>query len=138
MGRKKHLVQTFPESPEPLLSGNGLVGINGALISPATTSPGLSLEPDLYHICGLGHSHSQGTCGTACQEAAPNAGICGRTMGVSGQLGMPLHQNHHVTVTSCFLGIGSRLALALITPRIKVSLCLLLARHWDTARSRTE
>lgn len=75
--------QTFPESSEPFLSGDGLVGINSALVSPATSSLGLGLEPYLYYICGLGHSHSQGTCGAACQEAAPDAGICGKTVGVS-------------------------------------------------------
>lgn len=63
---KKTTVHTFPEAPKPFLSGNGLVGVDGALVSPTTSSPGLSLEPDLYHICGLGHSHSQGTCGAAC------------------------------------------------------------------------
>lgn len=78
---EKHLVHTFPESPEPFLSGNGLIGINSALVSPAASSSGLSLEPDLYHICGLSHSHSQGTCGAACQKAAPDAGICGRKWG---------------------------------------------------------
>lgn len=65
-GEKKTTVHTFPEAPKPFLSGNGLVGIDGALVSPTTSSPGLSLEPDLYHIRGLGHSHSQGTCGAAC------------------------------------------------------------------------
>lgn len=72
----------FPESPEPFISGNGLVGINSALVSLATSSPGLSLEPNLYHIRGLSHSNSQGTCGAACQETAPDASICERTMRV--------------------------------------------------------
>lgn len=107
-GKEETSVHTFPESPEPFLSGNGLVGINSTLISLATSSPGLSLEPDLYHIRGLGHSHSQGTCGAACQEAAPDAGICGRTRKVSVQLGLHScyafpHQIHH------FLPFGNRI-----------------------------
>lgn len=104
---EKHLVHTFPESPEPFLSGNGLIGINSALVSPAASSSGLSLEPDLYHICGLSHSHSQGTCGAACQKAAPDAGICGRKWGVSGQLGSHSfyaspHQSHYVMQSFAF------------------------------------
>lgn len=63
----------FPEAPDPFLSCNGLVGFDSALVSPTTTSPGLSLEADLYHICRLGYSHGQGTCGATCQEAAPDA-----------------------------------------------------------------
>ncbi|KAK1346769.1 hypothetical protein QTO34_000629 [Cnephaeus nilssonii] len=69
------------ESLEPFLSGNGLVGINSTLVSLATSSQGLSLEPDLYHIHGLGHSHSQGTCGAACQKAALDVGML-RALGV--------------------------------------------------------
>lgn len=105
MRKGKHLVHTFPESPKPFLSGNGLVGLNGALVPPATSSLGVRLESDLYHIRWLGHGHSQGTCGAACQEVAPDAGICGRTMGVGGQLGLHSfptspHQNH-ITAISC-------------------------------------
>lgn len=54
----QHPAHTFPEAPDALLSCNGLVGFDGALVPPTTASPGLSLEADLYHICRLGHSDS--------------------------------------------------------------------------------
>jgi hypothetical protein len=48
------------------------------------------LEPDFYHIRGLSHSNSQGTCGAACQEAAPDASICG-DMGAGAQSQLDLN-----------------------------------------------
>lgn len=90
---------TFPEAPDSLLSCDGLVGVDSALVPPTTAGPGLSLEADLYHICRLGHSHSQGTCGATRQEAAPDARICGHT---GGQGSGGLHSYHHLT------GAGSR------------------------------
>lgn len=86
--------RTFPEPPESFLSGDGSIGIHSALVSSASSGPCLSLEADLHHVCGLGHSHSEGTCGAACQEAASEAGICGYTAGEgivsSGQQGLAL------------------------------------------------
>lgn len=78
-GRKanRQAAQTFPEAPDPFFPCDGLVGLDSALVSRAAASPGLSLEADFHHICRLGHSHSQGTCGATRQEAAPDACICG-------------------------------------------------------------
>lgn len=60
----------FPKASEPFLTGNGLVGLHGRLAFLATSGPTPSLKMDLDHIYGLGHSHSQGTGGAACQEAS--------------------------------------------------------------------
>lgn len=94
----QHPAHTFPEAPDPFLSCDGLVGFHGALVSPTTVSPGLSLEADLYHICRLGHGDRQGTGGATSQETAPDARICGRMGGgcVSGQPG-----SHSGTPHSC-------------------------------------
>ncbi|KAG7223287.1 hypothetical protein INR49_015643 [Caranx melampygus] len=59
-----------------LLLGDGLVSINGAAVASAVPrGPGLCLETDFNHICGLSKSNCHGACGTASQQPTADAHI---------------------------------------------------------------
>lgn len=68
---------TFPKASYSLISCNRLVGIQGAIVSPATISePYLGLETHLHHICWLCKSHSHGSGGATRHEPSYNPSTC--------------------------------------------------------------
>lgn len=69
---------TFPKASDPLVSGDGPVGVQRAVVPlpcAAVRQTTLSLEPDFDHIGGLGKGHSHGSRGAARQQPAPDADI---------------------------------------------------------------
>lgn len=68
---------TFPEAAHAFVPGNGLVGVQGAVVPPsAVRQSHLSLKTHLHHVCGLCERHCHGTCGAARHEPGHNPGAC--------------------------------------------------------------
>lgn len=73
---------TFPKAAYTLISGDGLVGVQGAVVSPPTISQSyLGLKTHLHHICWLCKSHSHCSCGAASHEPGDNPSTCTARVG---------------------------------------------------------
>lgn len=121
---------TFPQASEPLVPGDGPVGVQGAAVPVRRAAPEqahLRLEADFHHVGGLGHRHRHGSRGAARRQPRRNAGAC---------------ETGKTALRAPFLGVVDKMAFFFLLFCLEVALAdrnaeLLLQRcHWFSKSPR--